>query len=514
MADTGEPQPATAAPCDGQKIIHKGRTYTTVKEGLAYILIPPNQPQSTDPKKKHSKEDDNQKQSVFYNPIQQFNRDLSVLAIKAYGEDVVQVRKLNATNRLARTRKRNEKWKERSKKQSRKTEDTTEPSMQGSPHARNADNTDTASIQVQQEEQAAGSADSNELSEAQRASVNGGEEEDINDGAEDGRGIKRKREHGTREPLDEQVTKKQFTTSEGQMEEIAATETVAVTEPQADLEDGGIDDAELLALDLQPGPTISTNFRILDALSATGLRAVRYAHEIPFATSITANDLSAKATEMINLNIQHNNLTSKITAVTGNAIAHMYSFTGQENIGGPGHKYDVIDLDPYGTAAPFLDAAVQAVNDGGLLCVTCTDAGVFASSGYSEKTFSQYGGLPLKGHHSHEAGLRLILHSIAMSAARYGVAIEPLLSLSIDYYARVFVRVKKSPAEVKFLSGKTMLVYNCDSGCGAWTTQLLGRNSPHKGKNGEMNWKYGVSQGPSASENCQHCGFKTHVSAY
>lgn len=27
--------------------------------------------------------------------------------------------------------------------------------------------------------------------------------------------------------------------------------------------------------------------------------------------------------------------------------------------------FDVIDLDPYGSAAPFLDAAVQAVSDGG-----------------------------------------------------------------------------------------------------------------------------------------------------
>lgn len=27
--------------------------------------------------------------------------------------------------------------------------------------------------------------------------------------------------------------------------------------------------------------------------------------------------------------------------------------------------YDVIDLDPYGSPAPFLDAAVQAVSEGG-----------------------------------------------------------------------------------------------------------------------------------------------------
>jgi len=28
-------------------------------------------------------------------------------------------------------------------------------------------------------------------------------------------------------------------------------------------------------------------------------------------------------------------------------------------------RVDVVDLDPYGTAAPFIDAAVQSVNDGG-----------------------------------------------------------------------------------------------------------------------------------------------------
>lgn len=28
-------------------------------------------------------------------------------------------------------------------------------------------------------------------------------------------------------------------------------------------------------------------------------------------------------------------------------------------------KYDIIDMDPYGSAIPFIDATIQAVNDGG-----------------------------------------------------------------------------------------------------------------------------------------------------
>lgn len=173
-------------------------------------------------------------------------------------------------------------------------------------------------------------------------------------------------------------------------------------------------------------------------------------------------------------------------------------------------KYHVIDLDPYGTAGPFLDAAVEAVHDGGMICVTCTDAGVFASSGYLEKTYALYGGLPIKGNHSHEGGLRLILHAIATTAARYGKSIEPLLSLSIDFYARVFVRIHKSAEDTKLLAGKVAVVQQCDSGCGAWTVQPIARNHVRLGRGGNEFFKYSAAQ-TIGSERCDHCGFKTHI---
>lgn len=91
------------------------------------------------------------------------------------------------------------------------------------------------------------------------------------------------------------------------------------------------------------------------------------------------------------------------------------------------------------------------------------------------------------------------------------MAIEPLLSLSIDYYLRVFVRVRKSPSDVKFLAGKTMVVYSCERGCGAWTTQYLARNKITETKKGAPMYKYQYAQGPSADGRCKHCGFKTHI---
>ncbi|KAL1610399.1 RNA methyltransferase tRNA(m5U54)methyltransferase [Paraconiothyrium brasiliense] len=375
------PVPIEGSPRAGQSVQHGGRDYTTISEGLAHILVPHDTPISLDP---NMSKEETQKQQVFYNPIQQFNRDLSVLAIKTFGEDSI-VRK-------------QERHEQQKKKADRKNK--------------------------------------------QKAKNNGAS----NDSAPATSTIQLDSATGNKRKLND---------SEAAVstEESAAKRRKSVQD-NTDTAISGTEDANAAASDAERCKEQSTwrpPFSILDALSATGLRALRYAKEIPFATSITANDMSEKATQSIALNVKHNRLEGKIQAHTGNAIAYMYSFCDKKG-------YDVIDLDPYGTASPFIDSALQAINDDGLLCVTCTDSAIFASHGYLEKTFSLYGGLPLTGDACHEGGLRLILHAIAQSAGRYGMAIEPLLSLSIDYYIRVFVRVRKSPNDVKFLAGKTILM--------------------------------------------------------
>ncbi|KAI1470228.1 N2,N2-dimethylguanosine tRNA methyltransferase [Daldinia caldariorum] len=424
-------------------ITKDGQEFTEVKEGLARILVPFSAKDIAD-KKSNIEE----QQKVFYNPIQQFNRDLTVLAIKAYAEDVFAKRRVGNAERVAKRKREKTDTDGRNSKKEKVTE--------------NADGA---------------------TSTADDAIKNNGVQPDDAD----------------------------------------------VTLPDADLPAENSQSAQ----DQETKPTEVRNnqptpkFTILDALSATGLRALRYAQELPFVTSVTANDLSPSAVKAIKQNAEHNGVESKVNATSGDARAHMYSLLthelaeekGKNKKGGnkpnkPNSKYNVIDLDPYGTAAPFFDAAVNAVrDDGGLLCVTCTDSGVFASNGYPEKTFALYGGTPVKGWHSHEAGLRLIIHGLASTAARYGLAIEPLLSLSIDYYVRIFVKVRKSPAEVKFLAGKTMIVYSCDQGCGAWETQFLARNRKTPNASGKgVFYKHGLAMAPTVDQLCKECGSKMHLS--
>ncbi|KAJ9161865.1 N2,N2-dimethylguanosine tRNA methyltransferase [Coniochaeta hoffmannii] len=452
-----EAQPISAAPADGQWISHKGKQYTTVKEGLAYILVPK---QALDAAQQSANSEG--VQNVFYNPIQQFNRDLTVLAIKAYGEERLQEKEAGHPKKLQSLRQK------KRKRHDQKTEDerpTKSPKVSD----------DQQPGQPAAEEETAGS-----------------------------------------NPADSTAGQKS-----GPEADKAVTALDQATAPEGTTETNG--DSALAKKDEKPSRP-PPSFKILDALSATGLRAIRYSQEIPFVTSVTSNDLLAEAVESIKLNVEHNKLESKVNVSHDDAIAYMYTLVAQEMRRQNAQKhpdprksnrYDVVDLDPYGTAAPFLDAAVQAVrDDGGLLCVTCTDSGVWASNGYPEKAYSLYGGIPLKGgQHSHEVGLRLILHAIESAAAKYGLAMEPLLSLSIDFYVRVFVRIRKSPASVKFQAGKSMIAYQCDNGCGAWTTQLLAKNksAPNK-KGGGTFYKHVIASGPPSDKHCEHCGSMMHIS--
>jgi tRNA (guanine26-N2/guanine27-N2)-dimethyltransferase len=138
----------------------------------------------------------------------------------------------------------------------------------------------------------------------------------------------------------------------------------------------------------------------------------------------------------------------------------------------PSARFDVIDLDPYGTASPFLDSAVQAVADGGLLCVTCTDMPVL-SGNYSETCFAKYGSMPLKTKYVHEMSLRILLHAIDSAANKYSRHIVPWISLSVDFYIRVFVRVFESPVEVKKSCLRRVMVHQSTQ-CPSFHLQPLG----------------------------------------
>jgi tRNA (guanine26-N2/guanine27-N2)-dimethyltransferase len=236
--------------------------------------------------------------------------------------------------------------------------------------------------------------------------------------------------------------------------------------------------------------------RCLEALSATGLRSIRYSLEMPdvFKT-IIANDMDISAVEMMKKNIDRNNVTNVIPNCA-DACDVMYSNRRD--------KFHCIDLDPYGSASQFLDAAVQSIADGGLLCITCTDMAVLSGK-YSETAFSKYGGSPLRAQFCHEMALRLVLNATQASASRYKRKIIPLLSCSIDFYVRVFVKVITSPVKVKETASNTSIVLNC-SNCGSYALSPFGVISEH----GDL-MKYHIGRPPMLNRTCNFCEGPVHM---
>ncbi|KAJ1340072.1 hypothetical protein BSLG_005396 [Batrachochytrium salamandrivorans] len=119
----------------------------------------------------------------------------------------------------------------------------------------------------------------------------------------------------------------------------------------------------------------------------TSLSALR--QEINHVDEIIANDLLGTAVESIKRNVVHNGVEGIVKPHQGDACQVMYRTVGTDE------RYDVVDLDPYGSAAPFLDGAVQSVADG-LLCITCTDMAVLAGS-QPESCWAKYGGINIPG---------------------------------------------------------------------------------------------------------------------
>lgn len=247
--------------------------------------------------------------------------------------------------------------------------------------------------------------------------------------------------------------------------------------------------------------------RVLEALAASGLRALRYAREVDEIGQVIALDNDKASVEACKKNIKFNGSVACSKVEAHLADARVYMLTHQK-------EFDVVDLDPYGSPSVFLDSAVQSVADGGLLMCTATDMAVLCG-GNGEVCYSKYGSYPLKGKYCHEMALRILLACIESHANRYKRYIVPVLSVQMDFYIRVFVRIYTSAGAMKNTPLKLSYVYQC-VGCDSFHLQSLGRivtKDVHKKGTvtKEKSVRYLPGFGPVVPQECSDCGKKFNM---
>ncbi|MEM4248272.1 MAG: tRNA (guanine(26)-N(2))-dimethyltransferase [Candidatus Nanoarchaeia archaeon] len=208
----------------------------------------------------------------------------------------------------------------------------------------------------------------------------------------------------------------------------------------------------------------------VDLLAATGVRGLRIKKESGIKR-VYINDASPAAISFARKNAKLNKLKVEISTLR----AHEFLATRYKR---EDSKFGYVDIDPFGTPVPFLDAGVKAIveNRGGIIAVTATDTAALCGT-YSAACLRKYGSKPLYNYLMHETGLRILIKKVQEVAAQYDIALTPIFAHATRHYMRCYLRAERGADK----TDKILEQISCFQEAGPmwlgqlWDAQLVGK---------------------------------------
>jgi tRNA (guanine26-N2/guanine27-N2)-dimethyltransferase len=202
---------------------------------------------------------------------------------------------------------------------------------------------------------------------------------------------------------------------------------------------------------------LAKEISICDPLTSQGIRGIRFAKEIEGVKRVLMSDISEHAYKLAKHNVSLNGLEDKIEIQQKDANCALSCNSS------PGKRFDIVDVDPFGTPAPYLDSSLRALRNNGLLALTATDLAPLCGV-HAKACLRKYGGKPLRTEYCHELAIRLLAGNLATQAARYDIGIHVLFSHSTEHYIRLYTQIsfgaKKADENIKQL-GFILHCFNC-----------------------------------------------------
>lgn len=199
---------------------------------------------------------------------------------------------------------------------------------------------------------------------------------------------------------------------------------------------------------------VKRELRICEPLTGCGIRGIRIAKEVDYVKKVILNDINEKAVMLVKANVVKNKLSDSISVenLDANILLSRY--------GVPKKRFDYVDIDPFGSPIPFIDNALRATRNNGLIALTATDLAPLCGV-HPKACLRKYGGKPLRTEYSHELALRLLAGALVKSAAKYDIGIKVLFSQSSEHYIRLYSQIdygaKKADKSLKELG----FIYHC-----------------------------------------------------
>jgi len=212
-------------------------------------------------------------------------------------------------------------------------------------------------------------------------------------------------------------------------------------------------DFAVLALQAYPAE-VGKELSVCEPLAGCGVRGVRFAVEVESVKRVVLNDINPKAFKLIKFNVEENKLKEKVTVqnIDANLLFSNYA--------APRKRFDYIDVDPFGSPAPYMENSVRALKSGGLLALTSTDLAPLCGV-HPKACIRKYGAKPLRTEYCHELAVRILLGSLAKAAAKHDVGIQPVFSYYADHYIRTYTRIFHGAQKADKSLKEMGYIYHC-----------------------------------------------------
>lgn len=171
------------------------------------------------------------------------------------------------------------------------------------------------------------------------------------------------------------------------------------------------------------------SFTALDAMSASGIRGIRYSK---FSDRLYLNDTNPEAIKSIEKGLKRNNVDAEVLNRNANVLMSEYR-----------NRFHFIDIDPFGSFLEFLDSTVRASNHESFVGLSATDNSVTSGS-YRKACMRRYNSKPLKNSFMHETGLRIYIKEVFQNYARFDMCFDPKICWHERHYSRVMGRATES----------------------------------------------------------------------
>jgi len=177
----------------------------------------------------------------------------------------------------------------------------------------------------------------------------------------------------------------------------------------------------------------------LDALAGIGARGVRIANESSKSVEVTLVEFNETSIKIARRNAKRNRVGKRCQFVHEESNAYLHSRFGRLE------RFGAVDVDPFGTPAPYVQGALTSADDGAVVSMTATDTATLCGV-YPTVAFRRYGVHLVKSEFAHEAAIRVLLGFCARVGGIVDTAIQPLAAHSTLHYLRVYFRVARGAA--------------------------------------------------------------------